>query len=109
VQASPPKRETPKQTPPVVWQISQAKLKELQWKRAQLRQFERERAARNKTTPAKRSTPKSAPDKGFRKSFQAKESTVERGEGIDSQVIHSDLPRLMIPCVEVKGEDAEIM
>ena len=54
-------KEAPKQKQPVVWQISQAKIKELQWKRAQLRQFEREKASRTKTGPSKDSVPKPKP------------------------------------------------
>ena len=71
--SSQPQQPSSKPKPQVVWQISEAKMKELQWKRAQLIQLERAKALRAektkpklppaKTTQAKNSAPKLAPAK----------------------------------------------
>lgn len=49
--------------PQVRWAIPEEKLKELLWKRAQLLQFERARAAREKTSQATKAKPRGPPPK----------------------------------------------
>lgn len=64
--------------PQVRWAIPEEKLKELLWRRAQLLQFERAKAAREKTSQANGSTGKTKP-RGPPPKLGKPKSTLEKG------------------------------
>lgn len=99
-------KEAPKQKQPVVWQISPAKIKELQWKRAQLRQFEREKATRTKTGPSKDSLPKPKPKpKPSQDKSPAKLSSSASAKQSNGQGAKETVPQVSLPGEFVAGRN----